>query len=135
MIGTDFFSPAQMIQSEAQRIVGEFLASRSKLTKLQSSSDSGIQAKAGKLLATQSVLENELQRNQEALARVQGGAYTLGDVATLSAMLYGMNSQTSAVKDLFKKAGSPGGLPFDLDFKTILIGASVLIGAVALFRR
>lgn len=133
MKGLGLLTPYELLQSQIQGVVGEFLTARTTLTKLTSHSDQAIVDEANKLLSIQSVLENELSIANKLMEKIKSGAYTMTDIAQATATMWAITDHNKSVKDLVNEAG---GVPTsNIPWSTLAIIAGVGVGAYALFGR
>lgn len=127
-----FLTPVELLQSQIQSVVGEFLSSRALLTKLTRHSDPDIVDEANKKLAIQAILENELTTANKIMDNIKTGAYTLSDVAKATAIMYGISEHNKSVQKLVAEAGGvPSG--FDIPWSTVAIVAGLGVGAYMMF--
>ncbi len=134
MRGLGLLTPTELLTSQIQSVIGEFLIAKSLLVKLVNTKGQDIVDEANKLLAYHSILQNELDKTQVILENVKKGAYTMTDIIQATATMWAMVEHNKSVKDLVAKAGGVD-LGFDIPWKIIVIVGGLGIGAYMMFGR
>ena len=126
--------PYELLQSQIQGVVGEFLSARTILTNLTRHADSAIVSEAYKLLTLQSILETELSNVNKTLDNIKAGAYTYTEVAVATASAYAITDHNRKVRNLIAKAG---GVPsaFDIPWSTLGLVAAGGVVVIWLLKR
>lgn len=135
MLAQGFLNPVEEAHAKLQEQVAKFLASRSKLLRLQKHASAQIQSDARGLYAVQVQLESDLQnRIMPMIDRMKSGSWALSDVLTIGNFTQMVIKQISDVDNLERKAG---GLPSDTGISALTIAGigvpALLVGGAVLY--
>lgn len=130
MLAQGFLSPIDTARAKLQEQIGNFLAGRAKLLRLQSNANLSIQGQARGLYAVQLALETRLQNEiTPIMQKVSSGTWDMSDIITLTGFTITIIKQIGDVASLERQAGVSGVQPmFDFDMTTVAIGGVILIG-------
>ena len=134
MNGLGLLTPTELLTSQIQSVVGEFLISKSMLVKLVNTKGPDIVAEANKLLAYHSILQNELEITLVIIENVKKGAYTMSDIITATATMWALNDHNKSVRSLVDKAGGVS-LGLDIPWSTLLWVGVAGVGVYLVFGR
>ena len=118
---------ADIVQGKIQKQIGTFLSLKDKLVRLQQSKNPTIAMRAGELLQTQGDLETQLPITLQLIDNVQSGAYSAGDLLTISSFAYSMEKQINDVNALGDVANPGIPMEYKIGLVALMIGAGYLI--------
>lgn len=116
MLAQGWTSPAEQAETKIRQYVGEFLAARARITRVQQSADLKTRNKASNLLLAQKQLEGRLDPVMKMLDQLKTGAFNIGIITTIGIFATDMLTHLKDVEDLEREA--KGLKPISTTFST-----------------
>ncbi|MEM4360096.1 MAG: hypothetical protein QXT45_06170 [Candidatus Bilamarchaeaceae archaeon] len=127
-------TPVQRIEAEIQSKVAEFLGLKQRLVKLIQNPSLEIRSKAQGLYAVQQQLEGQLQEALKTIDNIKKGAWSFGDVLSLTDFSTRMLDQIKNVKSLESSAGGvqevESGFGLWFPFLAFVVGSVLVLSFV-----